>query len=155
MANAFQQNLPGTAHLNKFDSSKTPIALQRPAPSLTAGAASAPWRVILYIGTETITPIRLEVSGTAIIGRGDPAENYVPGVDLSPFGAQDAGVSRRHAAFLSSADGLYIRDMDSTNGTTVNGFPIMANQPYKLRDGDRLQLGQMHLTLQIAAAPGQ
>ena len=155
MADAFQQNLPGTAALNKFDGNKTPIALQRPAPNLAAGPATAPWRIILYIGSETITPIRMEVSAPVLIGRGDPADNYVPGIDLSLFGAQDAGVSRRHAMLLSSADGLYIRDLDSTNGTTVNGFPIMANQPYKLRDGDRLQLGQMQLSLQIASAPGQ
>jgi predicted component of type VI protein secretion system len=45
--------------------------------------------------------------------------------------------------------------MDSTNGTNVNGFHILPNQPYKLREGDRIDLGQMHLTLHIAAAPGQ
>lgn len=155
MANAFQRDLPGTAHLKRLDSSKTPISLQRPAPGPNVGTPAVPWRIILYIGTETITPLRLEVSSPMLVGRGDPADNYAPNIDLSPFGAQDAGVSRRHAALLSSADGIYIRDMGSTNGTHVNGFPIQPNQPYKLRDGDKIELGQMHLSLHIASAPGQ
>ncbi len=153
MANAFQQDVPGTAHLKRLDNSKTPVSLQRPAPGTNLGASSVPWRIILYIGTDTITPIRLEVASPMLIGRGDPADNYVPNVDLSPFGAQDAGVSRRHAVFLSSPDGLYIRDMGSTNGTHVNGFSIQPNQPYKLRDGDKIDLGQMHLSLHIASSP--
>jgi hypothetical protein len=153
MANAFPQQLPGTAHLKRLDN-KTPVALPRPAPIAPASAPSAPWRIILYIGTDSITPIRLEVGGPLLIGRADPDENFMPGVDLSPFGAQDAGVSRRHAIFLSSVDGLYIRDLDSTNGTRVNGFAIQSNQPYKLRQGDRIELGQMHLSVQVAAAPG-
>jgi hypothetical protein len=155
MANAFQQDLPGTAHLKRLDNSKTPISLPRPVPGPGTDGPAVPWRIILYIGTETITPLRLEVSGPMIVGRGDPAENYVPNIDLSPFGAQDAGVSRRHAVLLSTADGLYIRDAGSTNGTHVNGFLIQPNQPYRLRDGDKIELGQMHLSLRIASAPGQ
>jgi hypothetical protein len=50
----------------------------------------------------------------------------------------DMTVSRRHARLLFS-DGLWtLRDLDSTNGTSVNGNLVKRCQ---LRPGDRLRLG--------------
>ena len=46
-------------------------------------------------------------------------------------------VSRRHAR-LSFRDGHWVlRDLDSTNGTRVNGTPVVR---YRLEPGDRLSL---------------
>jgi pSer/pThr/pTyr-binding forkhead associated (FHA) protein len=56
----------------------------------------------------------------------------------------DIEVSRRHA-LLSWADGeATIRDLNSANGTTVNGQSISTNRP--LRNGDVIGLGTTSLT---------
>ena len=55
----------------------------------------------------------------------------------------DVTVSRLHARILRRADGLYIEDAKSLNGTYVNRRRI---ETHLLRDGDELQIGKFKLT---------
>jgi pSer/pThr/pTyr-binding forkhead associated (FHA) protein len=54
----------------------------------------------------------------------------------------DASVSRFHAEILSTSDGWVVRDLDSTNGTYVNGSRVDSAQ---LKDGDELGIGRVML----------
>lgn len=64
-------------------------------------------------------------------------------IDLTPYGAQDRGVSRVHAE-LEILDGIvHINDLGSTNGTFVNSRQLDANTPTPLRKGDELLLGRL------------
>ncbi|MDZ4064952.1 MAG: DUF3662 and FHA domain-containing protein [Coriobacteriia bacterium] len=54
----------------------------------------------------------------------------------------DANVSRRHAAFIHLEDGWAIEDLDSTNGTLVNGRPVTRA---RLHDGDVVEIGLTRL----------
>ena len=47
--------------------------------------------------------------------------------------------SRRHAQIVPSGAGHVLRDLGSTNGTTVNGAPFAGDAA--LRDGDVLDVG--------------
>jgi diguanylate cyclase (GGDEF)-like protein len=51
---------------------------------------------------------------------------------------QDESVSRRHASLQPDGDDYYIIDLQSTNGTFVNGVRVTAQ---KLKDGDYLHIG--------------
>ena len=52
-------------------------------------------------------------------------------------------VSRVHCRFTALADGgLELRDLDSTNGTFVNGHRI---ESARLASGDRMQVGRVEL----------
>lgn len=51
----------------------------------------------------------------------------------------DASVSGRHAELKVTADGCYVRDLGSTNGTFLNGAAITESM---LRAGDRLRFGR-------------
>lgn len=55
----------------------------------------------------------------------------------------DANASREHAAFVRDHDGWGLRDLDSTNGTLLNGEPV--HQAH-LRDGDVIEIGLTRLT---------
>lgn len=81
------------------------------------------------------------------LGRVDPDTGESPEVDLEEQGAQDKGVSRRHAAIIRRDGALQVLDLNAANGTFLNGQRLVANQPRILRDGDDLRLG--HLTLNI------
>lgn len=59
----------------------------------------------------------------------------------------DGTISGRHCELVFSAGKLFVRDLQSTNGTMVNGVPIQGNFPIK--DGDRLTLGKTELRLRI------
>ncbi|MEA3339868.1 MAG: FHA domain-containing protein [Chloroflexota bacterium] len=58
---------------------------------------------------------------------------------------QDDGVSRRHAKVEQRGDALVLVDLDSTNGTFVNGARLQA--PHTLRSGDVIQIGGSSLTV--------
>jgi diguanylate cyclase (GGDEF)-like protein len=52
----------------------------------------------------------------------------------------DSGLSRRHCRILKSPDGFVIEDLDSTNGTFLDGEPVRGRR--KLVDGVRIQMGR-------------
>jgi pSer/pThr/pTyr-binding forkhead associated (FHA) protein len=54
-------------------------------------------------------------------------------------------VSREHAAFARRWDGIWVRDMGSTNGVLIHGVP--ARIETHLRDGDQVQIGDVTLLL--------
>ncbi len=55
----------------------------------------------------------------------------------------DVTVSRRHASIEEEADGHYLVDLASLNGTYVNHRRI---ERVRLRDGDEVQIGKFKLT---------
>ncbi|WP_347351936.1 DUF3662 and FHA domain-containing protein [Intrasporangium sp.] len=72
-----------------------------------------------------------------VVGRDENADIVV----------DDAGVSRRHSEIRVTNDGPHlvtsIRDLNSTNGTFVNGDRITTQ---RLRDGDRITIGRTSAT---------
>ena len=60
-------------------------------------------------------------------------------------------VSRRHCLLEVTENGVMVKDLDSTNGTFINGAP--AKDGY-LNEGDRLSLGTYGLTLRRGPADG-
>jgi pSer/pThr/pTyr-binding forkhead associated (FHA) protein len=89
-------------------------------------------------------PVLIKPKQELIFGRRDPATGAMPDIDLTPYAGYRMGVSRRHAAIRSADEShLDIWDLGSSNGTFLNGQRLNAHRPYRLRDGDRLRLGQM------------
>jgi FHA domain len=85
-------------------------------------------------------------------------DDQAPEIDLAVSPA-DPGISRRHAVLERQPDGSYaVRDLDSTNGTTVNddSEPIEPGQAVPLADGDTIRLGAWTtLTIRNRAAPAR
>lgn len=82
-----------------------------------------------------------------IIGRADAANSYIPDFDLSLYGAEQRGVSRQHIR-LHYADGaLTVTDLNSANGTRLNGQKLTPGEPYPIKDGDELVLGQLSIAI--------
>jgi hypothetical protein len=71
-------------------------------------------------------------------------------VDLTPFDAADKGVSRKHAGIYTEEDMLKVVDLESTNGTYLNGSRLTPFQPRILRNGDELRLGKLVLIVLLA-----
>lgn len=70
-----------------------------------------------------------------------PNTSVVIGRDqLADLPIADSSVSRRHAMVSSSSDGsLKVKDMGSTNGTTLNGHPVKGER--RVQVGDHIETG--------------
>ena len=84
---------------------------------------------------------RFPVSGSVSIGRDASAGIVI----------EDEQVSRRHAVVSVEDGGLIVQDLESMNGTWVNGERVGARRA--LAVGDRLQIGATVIELRVSV-PG-
>lgn len=106
--------------------------------------------VLLHV-RDASEPISLRPTENQLtIGRADNTSPIGPDLDLTPFGAMDKGVSRLHAAIIRNEDTLTLVDLNSSNGTYLNGQRLMPDTPRVLRDGDEIRFGRLvaHLYFQ-------
>jgi len=78
------------------------------------------------------------VHDVALIGRYDDEQALTPELDLS----DDDAVSRRHGRIFRRGGQFWIRDLDSTNGTRLNGNWLAAEAEVPLHCGDLVELGE-------------
>jgi diguanylate cyclase (GGDEF)-like protein len=83
--------------------------------------------LIVLAGTNVGEMFRID-AGESFVGRGQVAS-----VRLN-----DDGISRKHARLVQSSGEVMIEDLDSANGTVVNGVPVKMQI---LKDGDKIRLG--------------
>lgn len=82
-----------------------------------------------------------------VIGRSDNSSSYTPDIDLAIYSAQEKGVSRRHAVLVRYKGLVQVIDLDSVNGTFINGKRLSPQLPYNLNSGDRLSLANLDLII--------
>ncbi len=92
---------------------------------------------------ETGATIPLPPAPDIVLGRSTSMSVSLPDVDLEPYGAGMAGISRRHARLLCRPDGWFLEDLQSTNGTFLNENRLPPGQPVPLSHGDLIRLGQL------------
>jgi pSer/pThr/pTyr-binding forkhead associated (FHA) protein len=86
---------------------------------------------LLYI-TEAGRPERtIALSTTMTIGRDNENDIVIDSIT----------VSRCHAVLLRDDAGVRLIDLESTNGTLVNGVPAQPDEPMQLMNGNIIQLG--------------
>jgi pSer/pThr/pTyr-binding forkhead associated (FHA) protein len=90
------------------------------------------------------TELLLPDAEVIIMGRAaNQIEHNMAYVDLTPFRAGSMGVSRHHLRLVRKEDMLFGSDLNSTNGSFINGRPMAANVDRILRNNDELQLGEL------------
>jgi hypothetical protein len=95
-------------------------------------------------------PLDVPLAEEIVLGRYDTATGETPDVDLNGYGAEEEGVSRRHAAIVAEEDALKVIDLGSANSTFINGQRLIAHQARSLRDGDELRLGRLVIRVHFA-----
>lgn len=63
-------------------------------------------------------------------------------------------ISREHTRLTYTNDRLYAEDLDTLNGTSVNGNALQPREKALLQDKDRLQMRPLILTVRLAKAGG-
>jgi len=75
--------------------------------------------------------IDLEIQSTFFVGRSKQSNN---------LSFDDEKLSRQHFAIEADEDGFFVTDLDSTNGTYLNGVKLLNRRP--LGDNDVITAGQ-------------
>ena len=84
------------------------------------------------------------------LGRFDRVTGVAPTVDLQTIDAVH-GVSRRHAIITHVGDNFEItEEIGTSNGTFLNGERLKTGVHARLKDGDRIRLGNVELTFRSA-----
>ena len=81
-------------------------------------------------------------TGSAVIGRSSKCALQLK---------KSAGVSRRHAKVVFEGGAFYLEDLESRNGTQLNGKHITGRLP--LRDGDLITISEERIRYQGPSAP--
>lgn len=104
-------------------------------------------RMIRLVMSEMSAVIEIPVDRYLVMGRMDDEDDQPVDIDLSPFAAQEFGVSRYHAVIQVEHGRVSIKDVKSTNGTFLNDFMLEALHTYRLRHGDELRLGGLKMRI--------
>jgi pSer/pThr/pTyr-binding forkhead associated (FHA) protein len=110
-------------------------------PELESGAVIG----LRVVNTGDVVPLIGRDNYT--LGRTIEGQAIVPDIDLGSFDAYEQGVSRMHAEVRLAAGGVSIVDLESANGTLVNGQRCDPLEPVTLRHGDVIQIGRLRLQL--------
>ncbi len=92
--------------------------------------------LLVAAGPPELVGIRVPLTSTVTIGRS-------PDNDVT---IADDFVSSRHAEIDPSSRGPMLTDLESTNGTIVNGKTV--GYPVPLRDGDLVEIGTVKLKVE-------
>jgi pSer/pThr/pTyr-binding forkhead associated (FHA) protein len=99
------------------------------------------WMLKTLVDGQPEQVFRILPGGVRTVGRATGAD----------FIVDAALVSRVHCRLTARADGaLEVRDLESTNGTFVNGERV---KTARLKPGDRLQVGRLELVVSSDPAP--
>ena len=91
-------------------------------------------------------PLPLDIDGTrhpltgsrTVIGRGSDADITIP----------DAGTSRKHVEILWDGERAMVRDLGSTNGTTLNGHKV---SEAALPPDSTISIGRTNIVFRVVA----
>lgn len=119
----------------------------------TTGEMSQPvegenaWANLHLLDTGQVLPLSSRNEFT--MGRISEGQPIMPDIDLSPYQAYAAGVSRLHAVIRRNGDVVVFMDLGSANGTFINGNRLTPNTEQSLNHGDILALGKMRIQVLI------
>lgn len=114
--------LPGSA----LDGTLNPVAGARSCPVM---------RSLITVNNQP--PFVLQGQDAYVIGRNGVCDILI----------EDPQASRQHAQLVREGDGWVLLDMDSTNGTMLNGVPVAHR---RLKDGDVITVGSTTIRYQEA-----
>jgi len=121
----------------------------------TTGEMSQPvegenaWANLHLLDTGQVLPLSSRNEFT--MGRISEGQPIMPDIDLSPYQAYAAGVSRLHAVIKREAGTgrIIFIDLGSANGTYINGKRLTPNVEQVLVHGDIVALGKLKLQILV------
>ena len=110
----------------------------------------AQWRLLLPGGVDAVPLV-----GAVVVGRKPKTLDEYPSATLVAVSDSTRTVSSNHALFGIDATGLWLADLDSTNGTAVTSpagvrVVVEPSAPVYLESGSALEFGEFRATLDFS-----
>jgi hypothetical protein len=105
------------------------------------------WASLHLLDTGQVLPLSMRNEFT--MGRVSEGQPIMPDIDLSPYQAYAAGVSRLHAVIKRDSNRIIFIDLGSANGTYINGKRLTPNIEQALNHGDIIALGKLKLQILV------
>lgn len=135
----------GAAELERPPAPRPPAPAPRPAPPARPVPGADNWITLHLMDSGEMLPLSERNEFT--LGRVSEGQPVMPDIDLGPFQAYTHGVSRLHAVIRRGVDDVMLSDLESANGTFVNGQRIPANEERALAHGDVISLGGLKIQI--------
>ncbi|MEG2053853.1 MAG: FHA domain-containing protein, partial [Oscillospiraceae bacterium] len=94
--------------------------------------------IFASVGTNEKHKLSVDLVGTLIIGRSEKT---------SDISFDDTGLSRQHCALLLDGNRVLIQDLESENGTYVNGIRLECARV--LNSGDKINISDTEITIEM------
>jgi hypothetical protein len=165
------EDAPGVARFDSrfpFGPARAPVTPPpaRPFAAVPAGGSAAALTAVtpvtpppapaVIVKLRVIRGLRANAEYPVYVGRNVIGRFADRPVDIDLTGVEPDGQvwsSRRHAAVTLDNGLLVLEDLNSLNGTWVNGARIRAGGAFTLKAGDVIQIGVTQLRVEVEAAP--
>lgn len=105
-------------------------------------------QVCLRIGPQK-QKIEFQLHASVYIGRLDAGQDIFPDIDLTQYSFEAKAVSRRHIRLFLQDSAVMIEDLDSLNGTFLNGERLPPFMSVPLSSGDCLKLSSLQVEVTL------
>lgn len=105
------------------------------------------WGSLHLLDTGQVLPLASRLEFT--MGRISEGQPIMPDIDLSPYQAYAAGVSRLHGVIKRDGPRIIFMDLGSANGTYINGKRLSPNTEQMLNHGDIIALGKLKMQILV------
>jgi pSer/pThr/pTyr-binding forkhead associated (FHA) protein len=122
-----------------------PIEKAKPTPHVAYTPMDQHWVTLHLLETGQVLPLSDRNEFT--MGRSSEGQPIVPDIDLSPYQGYASGVSRLHAVIKRGIDNISLMDLNSSNGTYVNGKRLKPHEEQPLEHGDVVALGKLKIQI--------
>lgn len=133
-------------HANRVEGTKISLKYHEP-PEARKPPASQPWRIFVFKGDDVVDTIELWQKSCWLLGRSREVVDYV--LEHPSSSGQHAVIQFRHTQKVvedefgvkstKSRVKPYVIDLESSNGTELNGKDVEASRYLELRDKDILK----------------
>ncbi len=100
---------------------------------------------LIHEDTSTIFSFSHAVTVGRPLSPDTPRDPFAEHIPLNLPDANQFGVSRKHIQIARENNRVWVTDLESDNGTRLNGYPVTPGQRRLLRDGDELYLGNLRI----------
>jgi len=104
--------------------------------------------ILLWLTEEGGEQIFLTNGGHYILGRFGPNQGVRKMINLIDYDGAKS-ISRTHAQIHMENDRIYLTDLESANGTFLQGKRLEPHSPQELKDGDRFSLGRLMIEIEF------
>lgn len=117
-----------------------------PVEPVTRRGESSPDALILALKPEQVQ-VDVPLGKEVLLGRHHASNQVQPEIDLTLYGAMASGTSRVHAAIWHDEYGWWLKDMNSSNGTWVDGERLAPHVPHRLRAVSQVYLAKLEMQI--------